>query len=65
MNEKRAKCLTPLKSIRAKCVDCCCGQSAEVRLCVSKTCPLWGYRLGHRPNHTKTRAGNADPKKAI
>lgn len=41
--------LTPVKAIRQKCLDCCNGQSAEVRLCTCKACPLYGYRMGHRP----------------
>lgn len=27
------KVLTPMKAIRAKCLDCCCGSSVEVKLC--------------------------------
>lgn len=41
--------LTPMKSIRAKCIDCCCGQFKEVKTCTVKTCALWPYRLGKRP----------------
>lgn len=41
--------LTPIKAIRAKCLDCCCGQIAEVRLCTVKKCALYPYRMGHRP----------------
>ena len=41
------KPLTPLRAIRAKCLDCCTGDIQEVRLCPSKRCPLWGYRSGH------------------
>ena len=41
--------MTPMKAIRAKCLDCCCGQHKEVRLCPIKDCPLWVYRLGRRP----------------
>lgn len=41
--------LTPLKAIRKKCLDCCCGQVKEVRLCPIKRCPLYEYRDGHRP----------------
>lgn len=41
--------MTPLKAIRAKCLDCCIGQVNEVRLCPSKDCALWPYRLGHNP----------------
>lgn len=41
--------LTPLRAIRAKCVDCCCGSVVEVRRCTITTCALWPYRMGHRP----------------
>jgi len=38
--------LTRGKAIRMKCLDCCCGNSAEVRRCHIKDCPLWRYRMG-------------------
>jgi len=41
--------LTPVKAIRAKRLDCCCGQAKEVRLCVLESCPLFPYRMGRRP----------------
>ena len=41
--------LTPLKAIRAKCMDCCCGQAKEVRLCPEINCPIYPYRMGRRP----------------
>lgn len=41
--------LTPIKAIRAKCLDCCCGHVGEVRMCPSKNCPLYPYRMGKRP----------------
>lgn len=41
--------LTPMKAIRLKCLDCCAGQVAEVRRCTVEKCPLFCYRLGHRP----------------
>jgi hypothetical protein len=41
--------LTPIKAIRAKCVDCSGGQLGEVRLCPVTTCALWPYRMGKRP----------------
>ena len=34
------------KAIRLKCLDCCCGNSAEVRRCHITECPLWNYRMG-------------------
>lgn len=37
---------SPLKAIRAKCLDCCCGQASEVKNCQIKQCPLWEYRFG-------------------
>ncbi|MGY3666642.1 MAG: hypothetical protein ACXAHE_23220 [Roseburia sp. 1XD42-69] len=40
---------TPLKAIRAKCLECSCGQVKEVKLCLVKKCPLYEYRNGHRP----------------
>lgn len=41
--------MTPIKSIRAKCLDCCCGSPQEVRFCPTQNCPLWPYRMGKRP----------------
>jgi hypothetical protein len=46
------KIYTPVKAIRRHCLECCCGSSKEVSLCTVKTCPLWGYRRGHRPTLT-------------
>ena len=34
------------KAIRLKCIDCCCGNMAEVRKCPADSCPLWRYRMG-------------------
>lgn len=47
------KHLTPIKAIRAKCLDCCCGSSNEVKLCPAQTCALWPYRDGHNPYRAK------------
>jgi len=40
---------TPMKAIRLKCLDCCCGSSREVKFCPLDNCPLFPYRFGHRP----------------
>lgn len=40
---------TPVKAIRAKCLDCCCGNTAEVKRCDIETCSLYPYRMGRRP----------------
>ena len=43
------KQLTPIKAIRAKCIDCSGFNSKEVKLCEITDCPLFSYRLGKRP----------------
>lgn len=43
------KKVTPMKAIRLKCLECTCGQFIEVRECLIKDCPLYPYRMGHRP----------------
>lgn len=49
---------TPVKSIQAKCLDCCGNSAIEVRLCTVKKCPLYGYRMGHRPPKDSLLAEN-------
>lgn len=41
--------LTPLKAIRAKCLDCSGGQPKEVRFCPVEDCPLHHLRFGKNP----------------
>lgn len=54
--------LTAIKAIRAKCLDCCAGQAAEVRECLCNDCPLYGFRMGKNPNY-KGRKGNPETLK--
>lgn len=42
--------MTPIKAIREKCLDCCCDQVNEVKLCTAERCPLHPFRLGKNPN---------------
>lgn len=37
---------SPIKAIRAKCMDCSCGSSEEVKQCPVSSCPLYEYRFG-------------------
>lgn len=53
------KSLTPLKAIRAKCLDCCCGMYSEVKLCSATDCALYLYRFGKNPN--RAGIGNKKP----
>ena len=41
--------LTPIRAIRAKCIDCSGGSRSEVKHCTVETYPLWPYRHGKRP----------------
>jgi hypothetical protein len=51
--------LSPLKSIRLKCLDCSNGSASEVRNCAIIHCSLYAFRLGKNPhrqgigNHAK------------
>jgi hypothetical protein len=45
--------LTPMKAIRAKCLDCSCGSRKEVSECLIPDCPLYPYRFGKRPKNVK------------
>lgn len=42
--------LSPLKTIRVYCLDCCNGSSSEVRKCPVTRCPLYLYRFGKSLN---------------
>jgi len=51
MSEKKPT--NPVKAIRAKCLDCCCGQIREVELCPCTWCALYPFRFGKNPYRTK------------
>ena len=40
---------TPMKAIRAKCLDCSGGSTKEAQHCLVESCPLFPYRFGMRP----------------
>ncbi len=50
------KIRTPLKAIRAKCLDCSCYQPREVKECRVTSCALWPYRMG-RISRTAPKLG--------
>ena len=52
---------TPAKAIRAKCLECCCGDASEVRKCVAADCSLWPMRVGTNPFYG--HAGRTEPAK--
>ncbi len=50
---------TPMKAIRAKCLDCAAGSTKEVQHCLIASCPLYPYRFGVRPE-TAQKLGKDD-----
>jgi len=47
-------------AIREKCLDCVCGNAAEVRRCVMTDCALWPFRFGKSPYHGDKKNGNTE-----
>ena len=45
-----SKILTPIKAIRAKCIECSGGNRVEADRCQIKDCSLYAYRHGKSPN---------------
>lgn len=40
---------SPMRAIRAKCIDCSGGVVTEARKCVAIGCPLWPFRMASNP----------------
>ena len=53
--------LTPMKAIRAKCLDCSGGNPNEVKLCPVEKCSLYPFRLGKNP-YSKRREYTEEEK---
>ena len=50
--EMKDKTVTPLRAIRAKCLECAGGKPSVVRNCESVDCSLHRFRKGHNPART-------------
>ena len=59
MNEKN-----PVKAIRLHCLDCMCGNAAEVARCVCPDCNLFPFRFGKNP-YLKKREYTEEQKAAM
>lgn len=57
--------MTPIKAIRAKCLDCMCGNPNEVALCPSEDCSLFPYRFGKNPNIQKRELTEEQKQEAM
>ena len=44
---------SPVKAIRKHCLECA-GSSKEVTLCPIQECPLYPFRYGKNPFHSRT-----------
>jgi len=47
--ENKKKSTSPLKAIRAYCLDCSNNQASEIRDCPIPNCPLYDFRFGKNP----------------
>lgn len=54
----------PVKAIRSKCLDCCCGSPSEVKNCTVVQCPLFPFRFGKNP-YRKKREMTEEEKQAL
>lgn len=45
---------SPLKAIRAHCIECSCGSTSEVKNCIIRDCELWPFRMGNNPFRTRS-----------
>ena len=54
----------PVKAIREKCLDCCCGSVIEVKECACPDCPIYPFRFGKNPFRQK-REMSEEQKKAV
>lgn len=45
---------SPLRAIRAKCLECSCGSTYEVKNCPIHDCNLYPFRLGNNPFRTRS-----------
>lgn len=51
---------SPIKGIRAKCIDCSGDNVAEVRKCVAVNCALWPFRMGMNPFHASSASAKLE-----
>ena len=54
-NKRDNNKLTPMKAIRAKCLECSCYSRNEVDRCIIKDCYLWAFRYGKGPQAAKRK----------
>ena len=53
------KITSPIKAIRAYCLDCSNDQPREITLCPCESCALWPFRAGKNPFRTVRKLTDA------
>lgn len=53
---------SPIKSMRANCLECMGNSSQAVKECASSNCHLWPYRLGIDPWRKKVELSEQQKK---
>ena len=57
--------MTPMQAIKAKCIECCCGDKKEARMCTITGCPIWQFLEERRKlKETKAKRILTDEEKA-
>lgn len=46
---------SPLRCIRAHCIECSGGSKAEVKYCTFTDCALYNFRFGKTPYHKNSK----------
>ena len=54
---------TPMKAVKAKCIECCGGSIHEAKKCHINDCPLWNFRPGTRRRQPRTMS--AEQRQAV
>lgn len=54
-NKYMARAVTPLRAIRAKCIQCQGGMVKAVKACTSTDCALFAFRMEKNPYHSKAK----------
>lgn len=55
---------SPLKAIRAKCIECSNNMLGEIKECTVTGCPLWPFRMNKNP-YRQTREMTEEQKEAL
>lgn len=55
----------PVKAIREKCLDCCCGSYIEVTNCTVTKCALYPFRLGKNPYRQRRKISEEQKQQFI